>query len=70
MVITAKDKISFCPKGKINPDDCLYARGYYDKIKDVLLEGLTNHEAFDQATIESLAEKHQVEPFELSLDLS
>ena len=70
VVITAKDKISFCPKGKINPDDCLYARGYYDKIKDVLLEGLTNHEAFDQSTIESLAEKHQVEPFELSLDLS
>ena len=70
VVITAKDKISFCPKGKINPDDCLYARGYYDKIKDVLLQGLSQHEAFDQATIEALAEKHQIEPFELSLDLS
>jgi len=70
VVITAKDKMSFCPKGKINPDDCLYARGYYDKIKDVLLEGLSQHQAFDQATIQALAEAHQVEPFELSLDLS
>ena len=70
VVITAKEKISFCPRGKINPDDCLYARGYYDKIKDVLLEGLSTYQAFDQTTIEALAEKHQVEPFELSLDLS
>lgn len=70
VVITAKDTMSFCPRGKINPDDCLYARGYYDKIKDVLLEGLSTTQAFDQATIQALAEKHQVEPFELSLDLS
>lgn len=70
VVITAKDKMSFCPKGKINPDDCLYARGYYDKIKTVLIEALTTYEAFDQATIQAIAETHQVEPFELSLDLS
>jgi DNA excision repair protein ERCC-2 len=70
VVITAKDKISFCPKGKINPDDCLYARGYYDKIKTVLTEALSHHETFDTATIQQLAEHHQVEPFELSLDLS
>lgn len=70
VVITAKEKISFCPKGKINPDDCLYARGYYDKIKDVLLEGLSTYQAFTPSTIEALAEKHKIEPFELSLDLS
>ncbi|MFZ9197320.1 MAG: helicase C-terminal domain-containing protein [Bacilli bacterium] len=70
VVITAKEKISFCPKGKINPDDCLYARGYYDKIKDVLLEGLSTYQAFTPDTIQSLAEKHKIEPFELSLDLS
>lgn len=70
VVITAKEKMSFCPKGKINPDDCLYARGYYDKIKDVLLEGLSTYQAFTPAIIETLAEKHKIEPFELSLDLS
>ena len=70
VVITAKDKISFCPKGKINPDDCLYARGYFDKVKDVIIDGLKNYQAFQPSTIEALAEKHQVEPFELSLDLS
>lgn len=70
VVITAKEIISFCPKGKINPDDCLYARGYYDKIKDVLLEGLSTYQAFTPSTIEALAEKYKIEPFELSLDLS
>lgn len=70
VVISAKDKISFCPRGKINPDDCLYARGYYNKIKDVLLDALQHEEAFTPQKIEQIAEHHQVEPFELSLDLS
>jgi DNA excision repair protein ERCC-2 len=70
VVITAKDQMSFCPKGKINPDDCLYARGYYDKIKDVLTYALTHYQAFNKETIQALAEQFKIEPFELSLDLS
>lgn len=69
-VITAKDSMSFCPKGKINPDDCLYARGYYDKIKDVLVYAFSHYQTFDKETIQLIAEKYKVEPFELSLDLS
>jgi DNA excision repair protein ERCC-2 len=69
-VITAKETMSFCPKGKINPDDCLYARGYYDKIKDVLTYALTNFVQFDKDTIQAIAEQFKIEPFEFSLDLS
>ena len=70
LVITAKDQTSFCPKGKINPDDCLYARGYYDRIKDALFDALDHEAAFTLETIQRYAEKHHVEPFEFSLDLS
>ena len=69
-VITAKDSMSFCPKGKINPDDCLYARGYYDKIKDVLVYAFEHYQAFDKQTIQTIAEQFKIEPFELSLDLA
>ncbi len=70
LVITAKDQASFCPRGKINPDDCLYARGYYDRIKDALHDALNHASSFTLETIHFYAEKHQVEPFEFSLDLS
>lgn len=70
LVITAKDQASFCPKGKINPDDCLYARGYYDRIKDALLDALDHERAFTLPIIQQYAEKHHVDPFEFSLDLS
>ena len=70
LVITAKDQASFCPKGKVNPDDCLYARGYYDRLKDALLDVLEHERALTLDTIQAYGEKHRIDPFELSLDLS
>ncbi|MCF0108251.1 MAG: ATP-dependent DNA helicase, partial [Bacilli bacterium] len=70
VVVTAKDKICFCKGKGCNPDECPYAKGYYNKIQGVLKYALLNYSTFDFETICSLAESNQVCPFELTLDLS
>jgi Rad3-related DNA helicase len=70
LTITAKDKICFNKGAPCDGEHCEYARGYYDKIKDVLDVSLETHHAFTRDTIEDLARSHEVCPFELSLDLS
>jgi DNA excision repair protein ERCC-2 len=70
ITLTAKEKICFTPKAGCNPDECPFAKGYYDKIKSVILEGLNSGNQFGRLLITQLAEKHQVCPFELQLDLS
>lgn len=70
VTLTAKDKICFQQAGKpCNPETCNYTKGYYDKLRLALAE-IWNYDLFDKATIEAIAEKHQICPFELSLDIS
>lgn len=43
VTLTAKDKICFLDERKCNPDDCIYANGYYNRINEGLWD-LLNHE--------------------------
>ena len=70
VIITAKDKICLNPGTSCNPSDCPFAIGYYDKIKDILIEMILNETSFDYDTILKYAFKYNVCPFELQLDLS
>lgn len=70
IVITAKDKICFCKGKACNPDECPYAKGYYNKIQSVLKWSLANHSTFDLNIINQIARDNEVCPFELELDLS
>lgn len=70
ILITAKEKICPLKERNCNPDECPYARGYYNKINDVIKEALMLFNSFDFDTIKSISEVHQVCPFELELDLS
>ena len=70
VIITAKDKICLNPGTSCNPSDCPFAVGYYDKIKDILIEMILNETSFDYDTILKYAFKYNVCPFELQLDLS
>ena len=67
--ITARDKICFNNGEPCDVRACPYAIGYYDRIKTALKDSLQG-EVFTRVEIEALARKHQVCPFELSLDLS
>ena len=70
IVITAKDRICFCKGKACNPDECPYAKGYYNKIQLLLKFALTNYSTFDNETIVHLAKENEVCPFEFELDLS
>ena len=70
IVITAKDKICFCKGKACNPDECPFAKGYYNKIQSVLRFAITNYSTFDIETITKLAKENELCPFELELDLS
>ena len=70
IVITAKDKICFCKGKACNPDECPFAKGYYNKIQAVLKYTLANYSTFDAETIIRIARENEICPFEYELDLS
>lgn len=70
IMLTAKEKICFCDKTECNPDYCPYAKGHYDRINDAVYEMITETDDLSRSAIEQQAQKWQVCPFELGLDLS
>ena len=70
ILLTAKDKICYCPGKACNPDECPYAKGYYTKIREVLIKSLKKYNSFSREKILSIASLNAICPFELSLDLS
>ena len=70
IVVTAKDKICFSSGKACNPDECPFAKGYYNKIQVVLKQSLLDHSTFNYETIVTIARENEICPFELELDLS
>lgn len=72
VTITAKDKICFLGEEErnCNPEACPYAKGHYDRINDAIFDLLTHEDSFDREKITEYAQKYQVCPFEMSLDMS
>ncbi|WP_371373117.1 ATP-dependent DNA helicase [Sporomusa aerivorans] len=69
LTLTAKDKICFQPEAACTPEECSYARGYYDRVNAALAD-CWQQEAFTREIVEEYARKHNLCPFELSLDLA
>ena len=69
LTLTAKDKICFNPDSACHPDECEYAKGHYDRI-DETLKDIFRQDAYTRSLIIDMAEKHQVCPFEFSLELA
>ena len=67
VTVTAKEKACIVAGMPCSADACPYARGYYDK-RDAALEALCSERAIGPGLIESAARRHEVCPFELSLD--
>jgi len=68
--LIAKDKICFTPGASCNPDECPFAKGYYDKRRRALSEAMSSWNRFDPAFVTALARKESICPFEFQLDLS
>jgi DNA excision repair protein ERCC-2 len=67
--LTAKEKV--CVRGghPCDPLTCPLARGYYDRIKPAIRAAF-EHEEITRSVLEAVGQKHQVCPFELSLNVS
>lgn len=70
VILTARDKICFLEEAECNPVACPYAKGHFDRVNDAIYDMLTHEVSFTRELIEIYAEKHQVCPFEMCLDMS
>jgi DNA excision repair protein ERCC-2 len=70
LTITAKDKICPNPDKTCTGEDCVYARGYYDRIDKAVEQTFLETDAYTRKAIEEAAKAYKICPFEFSLDLS
>ena len=70
VTITAKEKLCFLEEPKCSPEDCPYAKGHFDRVNHAVYELWTTKNRYDRETIREHAEKWQVCPFEMCLDLA
>lgn len=70
VLLTAKEKICPCEEMQCDPLYCPRAKGHFDRINQAVYESLQEETYFDRQKIEEAAEKYQVCPFELGLDLT
>lgn len=68
--LTSKEKICFKEEVNCNPEYCKYAKGHFDRINKATEDIYTGENILTKDVISRYAEKHQVCPFEFSLDLS
>jgi DNA excision repair protein ERCC-2 len=69
VTLTAKEKICFNPDKNCTPDECGFAKGYYDRIASARAS-LFDEDAFTADKITEIARTHRVCPFEFSLDMA
>ena len=73
--LTAKEKLCMCGEDgtealECNPVNCPYAKGHYDRVNDAVYDLLQNSDLFTREEILAQAQKYQVCPFEMSLDVA
>lgn len=68
--ITAKEKVCVLDKPDCNPVSCSRAKGHYDRVNDAVYDLLTSENEINRDLILYYAEKHNVCPFEMSLDVT
>ncbi len=69
-LLRAKEKMCFCLGKSCNPDDCPFARGYFEKLRGVMEEEMKENHRFSIDYVKEIAKKNEMCPFELQLDLS
>ena len=70
VTLTAREKICTLEKPDCNPKACPRAKGHFDRVNEAIYALLTGRDDFSRAAIEEYAEKYQVCPFEMGLDMS
>ena len=68
--ITAKQKICNLGEKSCNPENCPFAKGYFDRLKVATMDIIKNHDIYDRKTLIDISNKHKICAFEFSLYLS
>ncbi|HLP58178.1 MAG TPA: PD-(D/E)XK nuclease family protein, partial [Candidatus Deferrimicrobium sp.] len=69
LTLTAKEKICFNPGKDCTPEECEFARGFYDRINEAV-ETTFRQEALTREAIATAARQFTVCPFEFSLEMA
>jgi DNA excision repair protein ERCC-2 len=67
--LTAKEKICFNPDRNCTGEECEFAKGYFDRIREAR-ESLFSIDAFNAEKIKEIAFAYRICPFEFSLDIA
>ena len=70
VVITAKDKACLLEERVCKPTHCKYADSHFDRVNDAIMDALRSCDSFTAEKVAEYAERHQVCPYELSLDIA
>jgi len=68
LTLTAKDKICFLDERACRPEDCQFARGYFDRV-DAAVQSIFAGDDFSRDRIAATAREFGICPFEFSLEL-
>ena len=69
LTLTAKRKLCFLPEMSCLPEECPFAKGFYDRVR-AAVEDMFGEEAWTRQVIEKYARKHSICPFEFSLEMA
>ncbi len=70
LTLTAKEKLCPLEEMDCNPVHCPRAKGHFDRVNDAVFELMTTKSDYTREALLTQAERHQVCPFEMALDLS
>lgn len=70
VTLTAKDKICIFEESNCDAALCPRAKGHFDRVNDCVFDLITHERQITRETILAYAEKYQVCPFEMSLDIT
>ncbi len=70
ITLTAKEKICILDRPQCHPSSCPRALGHFDRINDAVYDVITSENHISRDVILAYAEKHNVCPFEMGLDIS
>ena len=68
---TSRDNFCFNDKkGRCNPDECPFARHYYDKLLDAIYDALATQDIFTRKVLADFCMERKMCPFQFQLDLA
>lgn len=67
--LTAKERICYNSEFICDSESCLFAKGHYDRVNDGIYDILTSEDNINRENLEIYSKKHNLCPFEFSLDL-